>query len=154
SYWNDSISIWRQTLAHTSHNGRAHYQLGNALKSEGRLEEALTHYVEAVRIMPDAIEAQNNLAWFWATCHLDGLRDGRRALELADKAARSTGYENPSVLDSLAAAYAETGDFQQAITWQERAVALAPDQAKAMFLPRLELYRQRKPFREADVQGG
>jgi len=60
-----------------------------------------------------------------ATSPDDKLRDGKRALKLATKAAESSGYETPHILSTLAAAYAETGDFENAAKWSQKAVELA-----------------------------
>ncbi len=64
----------------------------------------------------------NNLAWALATSTFDELRDGDRALELAEKAAELTDYKEAYILSTLASAHAELGDFDQAIQWSEKAV--------------------------------
>ena len=64
----------------------------------------------------------NNLAWALATSTFDELRDGNRAIKLAEKAAEITDYKEAYILSTLASAYAEVGDFEQAIQWSEKAV--------------------------------
>jgi tetratricopeptide (TPR) repeat protein len=79
-----------------------------------------------------------------ATAPDEKIRDGKRALADARRAAELTNWTNGIVLDTLAAAHAEVGEFDKAVTWQENALALEPELPEAKL--RLELYRQRKPF--------
>lgn len=92
-------------------------------------------------------QVANNLAHLLATCPVDELRDGKRAVELAQQAAQMFGAPQADMLDTLAAAYAEVGDFEKAIASQQQAIKLGrPDQQKKM-KQHLELYRQEKPLR-------
>ena len=96
--------------------------------------------------------AANNLAHLFATCPEDDLRDGKRAVELAEQAAELFGKPQADMLDTLAAAYAETGDFNKAIATQENAIKLArPDQREKM-RRHLELYLHRKPLRAENAE--
>jgi len=99
-----------------------------------------------VRSNPDSL---NNAAWRLATCGEPGLRDGARALELAQAAVVATARTNASFLDTLAAAYAETGQFQQAVATQQEAMGLLRDpKEKADYASRLELYAAGQPYYE------
>jgi len=128
-----------------------HINWGAALRESGRFEQAAVHFEEALRLEPDNYRAWNHMAWLLATCPDAQVRDGKRAVELAERASWTTGYEDSAALDTLAAAYAELGDFDEAIRWQEKAVQLAPDHKVDRLRGRLEIYRSGKPFR-ADVQ--
>jgi serine/threonine-protein kinase len=88
----------------------------------------------------------------WATCPDPDVRNGERAKECATRACELTEWSDPGYLDTLAAACAECGDFDEASRWQEKALGMAatPDRA-ADYRERLDLYRQRKPAR---VEGG
>ena len=105
----------------------------------------------------------NNFAWVLATSPDDKLRDGARAVKMATKAAESTGYETPHILSTLAAAYAETGDFENATKWSQKAVEVSQkevdaatadeDRAKLQadhdqLKKELDSYHERKPVRE------
>jgi Zn-dependent protease/Tfp pilus assembly protein PilF len=89
----------------------------------GNWQMAIEDYRQAIQLQPKLPTAQNNLAWLLATCPVDGLRNGEEAVELATAACNATGWSKPSCLGTLAAACAEVGDFDQAIHWQERALA-------------------------------
>ena len=92
----------------------------------------------------------NNLAHLLATCPVDSLRDGQRAMQLAEQAIQLYGKPQPDMLDTLAAAYAEVGDFKNAVETQQRALELArPGQLQKM-RQHLELYNRRKPLRLGD----
>jgi tetratricopeptide (TPR) repeat protein len=114
--------------------------------------DAIVLYRQALKLKPDFISALNNLAWLLATCPDAAFRNGTEAVDLAERAVRLTGGNNPAFLDTLAAAYAEAGRFAEAVATAERAVELAraqPDETQAQKLDaRLELYRQGRPFRQ------
>ncbi len=93
----------------------------------------------------------NNLAWVLATSPKDELRDGQRAIKLATEAAELTEFKEAHILSTLGAAYAETGNFEEAIKWSSKAVELGRedehDQIEQLE-EELESYRQNKPWRE------
>ena len=91
----------------------------------GRADEAIAHYREALRLQPDSVESLNNLAWALAACPDARLRNGTEAVTLATRACELTGYTNPMALTALAAAYAETGQFPEAVSFAEQAQRLA-----------------------------
>ena len=118
----------------------------------GRLAEASGHFREAVRLKPDRPAPLNDLAWILATCADADVRDASEAVELAERASELTGHKDAAILDTLAAAYAEAGRFDQAVTTARAAITLAGKvQAKELaeaIGKRLELYRQERPYRE------
>ena len=122
-------------------------QLGDLYLRMGDLSEALRLRERAYELAPQRLECLNNLAWLLATMPQAEALDGKRALELAQRAAEATHYENSGVLDTLAAAYAASGNFPAAIESQQKAVELAPEQARAAFKQRLQLYRDETPYR-------
>jgi tetratricopeptide (TPR) repeat protein len=95
----------------------------------------------------------NMRAWLRATCPIDELRDGTKAVEDAKLACELTGYASFSEMDTLAAAYAESGDFDEAVKQQEKALSLAPAEYRSDVESRLALYRERKPYRETPKSG-
>ncbi|MCA9154545.1 MAG: hypothetical protein KDA38_07140 [Planctomycetales bacterium] len=90
----------------------------------------------------------NQYAWLLATCPHDQIRDGERAVTLAEEACSLSGYRQSAYVDTLAAAHAEAGDFAKAIQWQEQALSLAGPNADQGFRDRLARYENRTPYRE------
>ena len=95
------------------------------------------------------LEAQNSLAWIMATCEESTVRDGTSAVAYAEKAVVKTNRKNPGYLDTLAAAYAEAGEFAKAIGAESEAIALSKEEAlRKRFSDRLKLYQSNTPYRE------
>jgi tetratricopeptide (TPR) repeat protein len=124
---------------------------GFAYHMDNRQEgKALADYGEALRLDPANHHALNNRAYLLATTLDDRFRDGKKALADALKACEMTNWSRPGYLDTLAVAYAEVGDFEQAIKWQNKALedlAFAKDWGENA-RKQLDLFRQRKPYRE------
>jgi len=121
---------------------------GLAHKTLGAYAEAIADYREAIQMAPQDPWPRGALAWLMATCPDAEFRDGKKAMGLARLARRLAHSEDWLVLDTLAAACAEVGEFEEAIRWQERVIPLAPENKKAACEDRLDLYRARKPYRE------
>jgi tetratricopeptide (TPR) repeat protein len=159
SYWRDSETLWTHTIAVTKENYFAHASLADLLMRRGRVNEAIEHSEEALRIRPGDANAQNNLglallqtgetkravahlekaldvdpghmnaevnlAWVLATSPDDSLRNGARAVQLAEDVMNRAGHPNAIVLRALAAAYAEAGRFNDAVTTAQQAIEIA-----------------------------
>jgi tetratricopeptide (TPR) repeat protein len=124
--------------------------LGNGFSQMGRMDEAIAHYQKAVEISPDYAEARKNLAWILATCPQAALRNGNKAVELAQRANQLTGGENPLMLCTLAAACAEAGRFPEAVETARHALRLAEAQSNSRLAGQLQfelnLYQSGSPF--------
>ncbi len=129
-----------------------HNNLGHALRKLGRFEDAVAQYQEALRLKPNFAKANHDLARLLATCPQATIRDGPQAVKLAERAADLTEHKVASVLDTLAAGYAEVGDFDAAVQWQQKAVELTPEQQQDARRQRLELYISGTPYREDSIQ--
>jgi protein O-mannosyl-transferase len=129
----------------------AHYRLALAYQHFGRWELAITHYRRTIDFQPNGWLAQTRLAWLLATCPQASLRNGREAVELARQAIEHSGGEYPQTLDTLAAAYAEFGQFDNAAETARRALNLLKGQNSELAVAiqsRLKLYQARLPYRE------
>jgi Flp pilus assembly protein TadD len=113
---------------------------------------AVRDHMEALKRDPRHAGTFNQLGWIWATCPDPDVRNGERARECATRACELTEWVEPGFLDTLAAACAECGEFDDAVKWQQKAIELAtgPDREDD-YRTRLDLYRRRKPAR---VGGG
>ena len=133
-------------------DAEAQSNLGLALRALGQRDEALRHFQEALRLRPDWPVPMNEIAWILATHPDDRFRKPGEAVRLAEAAADRTARRQPVILDTLAAAYAAAGDFDRAMATAQEATALAASGGQEALVgevgKRLELYRQRKPFRE------
>jgi protein O-mannosyl-transferase len=127
--------------------------LAIALDEKGETAEAIQHYEKALEISPKSIPVLTNLGWVIATCSNGSLRNGAKAVELARRADELSGGSNPVVLRALAAAYAEAGQFGQAIETAGVAIEqsrLSGDHSLSSALEeQLRLYRLGIPYREA-----
>jgi tetratricopeptide (TPR) repeat protein len=120
---------------------------GNAKNSARDYGAAIADYKKAIQLKPDYALAYNNLAWLLATCPQANLRDGKKAVEYAMKFGELTAWQDDR-LGTLAAAYAEAGDFDNAIKWQTQQLqdhALSASEA-ADARKRLALFQAHQPY--------
>lgn len=108
--------------------------------------------IEGLRRLPRDRMLRGNLAWLLATCRDDSIRDGEQALTIATRLCEEDGFQNPRTLDTLAAAWAQVGDFDKAVKYAEMARALIPANANGPLATeiteRLALYESHEPYRE------
>ena len=116
--------------------------------SRGMQKEAIADYERAVQLEEGNSGVLNNLAWVLATSPDEKLRDGERALTLATKACELTSYKQAHILSTLAAAYAETGDFKTARKWSQKSIDVADDSLKDQLRKELANYEKDEPWRE------
>lgn len=108
---------------------------------------AVQDHLEALKRNPRDPGTFNQLGWLWATAPDPDVRNGPRAKECATRACELTEWQEAGFLDTLAAAHAECGEFEEAIQWQRKALKLAGPEADEVFTERLELYERGKPVR-------
>lgn len=116
-------------------------------------ESALKSVEKVIKSNPNHAMAHNNKAWLLCTCPVDEYRNGELAIEHAEMACELTNYENFMYVDTLAAAHAEAGNFDEAVRWQAKAVDLMPSDGfdQPGIRERLDLFKSGKPYREGPV---
>ena len=123
-----------------------------ALQGQGKIAEAVVQWREAVRLQPKQIAFANNLAWVLATCPDAAVRDGAEAVQLAQRAVQLSGGQEPAILGTLAAAYAEAGRFPEAVQTARNALDLATQQNQQALADALRakiaLYEAGRPYRQ------
>src|SRR5204862_7631304 len=102
-----AIVHYRKALELRPDYADAYNNLGNALRQQGRISEAMQEYETVLKSQPHFLLAENNLAWLLATAADPKLRNGPKAVQLAEQAVVATDGNNPIFLHTLAAAYAE-----------------------------------------------
>lgn len=126
------------------------FEIAMALRKSGKFAAAAECYRRVIALNPKST-ARNNLAWLLATCPDASVRNGAEAVRLGESMKQQFG-ELPEVLDTLAAAYAESGDFNKAAVVADQAATLAMGKKQAGLekdiRARAELYKSGKAFRE------
>jgi tetratricopeptide (TPR) repeat protein len=120
-----AVEQYRRALAIAPNDAETHNNLGQILAGQGQWEEAATEYLAAIETAPNLVSAVVKLAWLRATAPEAGVRDADRAVALAQRAADLTDRRNFIVMDTLGAAYAAAGRFDDAIAAANTAIALA-----------------------------
>ena len=150
--FDEAIADYRQAIQISPNHPEAFVYLGMTLGQADRDREAVEAYRAALKLNPDLPEALNNLALILATSSDDGLRNGPEAVQLAGRACQLTQLRQPLFIETLAAAYAEAGRFQEAQAAEAAAEQLATaagltDQAERD-QRLLERFRAGQPLRE------
>jgi protein O-mannosyl-transferase len=122
-----AIAEYEATLAINPNHTDAQNNLGAVLFQQGKLEQAIAHYQKALEVNPQDVRAEANLAWALATTPQPAIRR-TISLKLAEDANQATGAANPRVLRILAAAYAQNGEFSEAVEAGQHALQLATEQ--------------------------
>jgi len=147
-----AIQVCRSALLLRPSDADCQTTLAIALEEKGNPAEAVQHYQKALELAPSSIATLSNLAWLLATSPDASLRNGQKAVELAKQADRLAGGTNSLVLRTLAAAYAENGDFANAIRTARSAMQLARMHSEEAVMTDLDqqiaLYQLRMPYRE------
>lgn len=125
----------------------AYSNRGECRAQKREYQQALDDYAHAIEqesrfASPYALRAR-----LWAACSEERFRDGAAAVESATTACELSGWKNPLYIATLAAAYAEAEEFDKAVKWQQKAIELAAENAPQEFQHRLELYKQKQPYR-------
>ena len=143
-----ALQMFDKMLAEKPGNADALRGRADALLSMGKQAEAVADYEKVLALDPKDAEVLNNFAWVLATSPDEKLRNGKRALELATRSAELTSYKQAHILSTLAAAYAELGDFDSARKWSQKSVEVGKESLKEELQKELQSYQANKPWRE------
>jgi len=143
-----AIEIYDKILEQQSNNIQALRNRGDAYLTLGEHSAAIADFEQALLQIEDDTALLNNLAWVLATSPDDNVRDGKRAVELATKACELTDYNQAHILSTLAAAFAESGDFGTAIEWSKKAVDMDDSEQLEQLTKELASYQGGEPWRE------
>jgi Tfp pilus assembly protein PilF len=130
----------------------AHYNLGKIYFNQKDTEKAIFHYKKALQSNPDMTQALYHLSWILSGCNNDKFRNGQKAIQLAEKLCQITQYDEPLAMDALAAAYAENGRYDEAVSIAQKALKQAlkkgPEKLIHGLKQRLKLYQNKIPYRQ------
>ena len=150
--WAEAITDYDAAIGLDPADFRALMGRAAARYGQGEIEKALEDYSATMQSHPEEPQPFNDYAWMLATAVKDSVRDGAKAVDLAKQACKLTGYKNAAFIDTLAAAYAEKGEWDEALKWQQEAVKLSADQPEDVrkeLEERIPLYKEKKAYREA-----
>jgi len=152
----EAILFWSARVENEPNNIGARNTFGVLLVQKHRTRAAIEQWETALALDANDGNTQSNLVWVLATAPNASLRNGIRAVELAERALKLAGGVSPILHRTLAAAYAEAGRFDEAIATAERGRALAEREGNREladeFTAVLTQYRQHQPFHDASLQ--
>jgi Flp pilus assembly protein TadD len=148
----EAIPILREAVRFHADDAAVYNALADAFRRQGMEEEAIAQYEKALQVDSRSIAALNNLAWILATSVHDSVRNGARAVTLAEQAVQISRGKNPLLLHKLAAAYAESGNFAFAVQTAEHALQMATEEKNTALTYELKrnlgFYRANRPLRD------
>ncbi len=157
--WNDegeydrAVADFTKAINLNPQGGDCYLSRGAAWRRMKQYDKALADFGEAVRLNPQVPDAYLARARIWASCPEARYRDGSRALRSAADAGELTGWRQFHCLSTLAAAFAEVGDFRSAVKWQAKANEFATDvEDRSNGESWLRLYHEKRPYREGTGQ--
>jgi tetratricopeptide (TPR) repeat protein len=145
-----AIADYSEAIRLNPKNPKSYNSRARAYEDRKEYSKAISDYNEAILLNPDHENPYNGIAWIWATCPEDKLRNGKKAVEYATKACELTNWKKAWNIDTLAAAYAEIGEFDTALKWQRKALELPGSSKEHVeeYRQRLKLYEKSKPYRD------
>jgi tetratricopeptide (TPR) repeat protein len=148
----DALAHYRKLIDLQPDNVEVHNIVGTVLVQQGSVQEGVEEWQKVLSIEPDNGNAMSNLAWVFATSPDQSIRNGAKAVQLAEQAVRISGGRIAILFRTLAAAYAENGRFMEAIQTAQRGVELAKSQGNSGLATELQanvaLYQEQQPLRD------
>jgi protein O-mannosyl-transferase len=152
----EAIAEFRSALKYKPEQANAHYNLAACLERQGKCADAMVAWRAALQLEPNNVDTVDQVAWRLATSPDAAVRDGKKAIKLAQRAIELSHGEAPRPMSTLAAAYAEDGQFAEASRTAEQAIDLAVRRGETAaadeFRAQLKRYRANRPYRESPGQ--
>jgi protein O-mannosyl-transferase len=147
--WDEAAELFKKTASPQQSNPKAHYEFAVALVNLKKTREAMAEFAAAVLIQPDYPDALDRLAWILSTDENPDFRNGTEAVKMAERACALTENKDPAKLKTLAAAYAETGQFEEAIRTIKKAIdsTAIPNPDVAEYQLMLKQFQLLRPWR-------
>lgn len=146
--YNRAVEDYTRAIKLDSNSAVLYNNRGNAYKKMGHYSRAIRDYSRAIKLDPNDAAFYNNFSWLLASCTDSAYRNGRLAVDLGVKANDLENWRQADYIDTLAAAYAESGRFDKAIEYQEQAISMLSSSDKAtrkIYQERLHLYKTDRP---------
>ena len=147
-----AVALHRQAVRIAPNAVQAQFGLAELLRKLGRTEEAVEAYLNVIRIEPEMTDTYNIVAWLMATHPEESLRNGTEAVEWATRACELTENRNHHFLNTLAAAFAEAGRYEEAIATVEQAIEIARGAGDTATIGQmnnmLQAFQAGRPWRE------
>ena len=151
----DALVHYRKLLDLQPDNMEVHNIVGTVLVQQGRVQEGVEEWQKVLSVEPDNGNAMSNLAWVFATSPDESIRNGAKAVQLAEQAVRISGGRIAILFRTLGAAYAENGRFVDAIQTAQRGIELANSQGNSGLATELQaniaLYQEQQPLRDPSL---
>ena len=145
--FNKALSYYAKSLQVNPRDRKVHNLVAAIFFRQRKWNDAIRHYEQALKIKPDQIAVLNNISWIYST----KLNDPDKARELALQACKLGNYSQPAALDTLAIAYAASGNFDLAVETVQKAIRLAGNRVDENIIQdmikRLHLYQNKQSYR-------
>ena len=149
----EAIVHYNEALKYNPNYAGTYYNLGKIYINQNKIEIGIQFYKKALKLNPEMTQVLYNLSWLLASHEDEKYRNGKEALDLAKELCKITQNSQPLALDALAAAYAETGRFNEAVFTVRRALEMAlkfgPNELISGLTKRLRLYQDKRPYRQS-----
>jgi tetratricopeptide (TPR) repeat protein len=148
SDYDKAIANYDEAIRLNPKLAQAYNNRGGDYEAKGDYAKAIADYDEAIRVDPKYAVGYNNLGWLLGTCPQPHFRDGKKAVAYATRACELTNWKMLTFVDTLAAACAEAGDFEQAVKWEKTFLETLnlPAKASTDAQARLMLYESHQPY--------